>query len=153
MPPPGKGGRHGNTLPRPLIDRFFKNERNRYPPATMSREEYLAAVARDVNALLNTRSPLLSDTDDDSPLRRSVAGYGLPDFSHLSPDSSDDLWLLSAMLRETLERFEPRLENIRTDVREGENFQKAVIHITADVRRDAGRIALDIDAKELLNRN
>lgn len=146
-----KRGRE-DAIPRPLLDRFLRDENSRPLSATVSRREYLATVARDVELLLNTRSPLSLDADDDSPVRDSVTGYGLPDFSHLSPDSSDDLWLLASMVRKTLERFEPRLANIRVEVGECGERRDAELRITADVRHGAGQLEYAMRVGELLSR-
>ena len=134
------------------MDRFLKDDKGRFPPATISREEYLAVIARDVDNLLNTRSPALPDIEENSESDPSITSYGLPDFRHLSPDSPDDLWLLAAMVKETLERFEPRLENIRVESHNGESFQKASILLSADVHGGLGQLDFIFDVKTLMNR-
>lgn len=92
----------------------------------MDAGELAAAIRRDVETLLNTRAP--QDAD-------SVVGYGLPDFTHLSPDSPDDQWRIAAAIRETLERFETRLCTIRVDPGEGGMFT-----VTADTRAGIGQM-------------
>ncbi len=117
-----KGGRGEARFPRPLLDRFLQAGGG----AWMDADECLAAIRRDVETLLNTRSPA------DEP---SVVGYGLPDFTHMSPDSADDMWRLAARIRETLERFETRLERVRVEVGEG-----GVLLVTAETRAGLGRM-------------
>lgn len=146
----GKRGRD-DGIPRPLLDRFLRDGDGRPLSAAMSKREYLAVIARDVDNLLNTRSPLPLDPADDSPIGDSVAGYGLPDFSHLSPDSPDDLWLLAATVRQTLERFEPRIANVEVEVA-GSGYRGAEIRVAADVIHGTGRLEYAMDVGELLNR-
>lgn len=111
-------------IPRPLLDRFLRDENGRHLPATMDAEEGRAVIRRDVEALLNTRAP--ADAD-------SVVGYGLPDFTHCSPDSPDDMWRLAAAVRDALRRFEPRLENIRVSA-DGDGR----LFVAADTREGLG---------------
>jgi type VI secretion system lysozyme-like protein len=92
----------------------------------MDAEEYLAVIRRDVDTLLNTRAP--ADAED-------VTGYGLPDFTHLSPDSPEDLWRMAAAVRDALQRFESRLENIRVAAGDG-----GALLVTADVKNGLGTL-------------
>ncbi|MDR1744984.1 MAG: type VI secretion system baseplate subunit TssE [Planctomycetota bacterium] len=133
----GIGGRGKRSLPRPLLDRFLRDENGRHLPATTDAEEWLAVIRRDVETLLNTRSPVDSDSDADS-----VVGYGLPDFTHLSPDSPDDRWRMAAAVREALRRFETRLENIRVEL--GDD---GALFVAADVKAVPGQLEFTLRPK------
>lgn len=133
MAVPGNAGRGKSVLPRPLLDRFLRDDNGRHLPRALDAEEYPAVIRRDVETLLNTRAP--ADADD-------VTGYGLPDFTHLSPDSPDDMWRMAAAVREALQRFEPRLENIRVDVDDG-----GAIVVAADVKAVPERLEFTLRPK------
>lgn len=145
----GGSGRGRQKLPRPLLDRFVIGDDGNFPGAAVGAAAYLAAVERDVDALLNTRSPFGLDPGADEPGRRSVPGYGLPDFGHLSPDSPEDLWRLARMVAETLERFEPRLANIRAEPGERGSAEEGTLLVTADAAFGLGSLEFRLSIASL----
>jgi type VI secretion system lysozyme-like protein len=73
------------------------------------------AVVRDLNELLNTcrGGPLPATLPPRlQRVRRSLYYYGLPDFSASSPHSAKDAEALVALVRQTIETYEPRLTNL-----------------------------------------
>lgn len=130
------GGRGEPSLPRPLLDRFLRDGDGRHPPARMDAAEYAAAVRRDMETLLNTRAGVGAESDADS-----VTGYGLPDFAHLSPDSTEDLWRMAAAVKDALHNFETRIENIRVGADGG------VLLVTADLKTSEEKLAFRLDTR------
>lgn len=90
-----------------LLDRLFD------APLQQSTEELKDAVARDLEALLNTRLAV----DEELLLRypecaRSVITYGLADFAGRSLSSPSDRDVICACLCRAIARHEPRLQNV-----------------------------------------
>lgn len=72
-----------------------------------------ASVARDVEWLLNTRCIATPAPDTLTELRDSVYNYGLPDITSFSADSAAARRELLRNVTDTVQRFEPRLTNVR----------------------------------------
>lgn len=73
-------------------------------------------VQRDLEDLLNTRCRVVEPPKDLKQLDTSLANYGLPDYTGLSSAVEGARERLRAELRKTIERFEPRLRNVRIQV-------------------------------------
>lgn len=85
----------------------------------MSVEDLKDSVARDLEALLNTRSAISEELLKDFPeCARSVVAYGLPDFAGRSLSSPDDRAHICACLEATIGRHEPRLRNVNVSLEE-----------------------------------
>jgi type VI secretion system protein ImpF len=92
---PGAGNAHGNGAARANI------------------EQLKDSVARDLEALLNTRLGFAPDRFDGCPeARASILTYGLADFAGYCLSSSEDRAAICASLKDAIERHEPRLKNI-----------------------------------------
>jgi len=93
--------------------------------ATVSRisaEDLKDAVARDLEALLNTRAVLPEELLEDYPeCSRSILNYGLNDFADRSLSSPSDRAHICACLEKVIGRHEPRLRNVKAslEIREG----------------------------------
>lgn len=88
----------------------------------MSTEDLKDAVARDLEALLNTRTAITEDLLKDYPeCGRSIVTYGLNDFAGRSLSSPDDRAYICSCLENAIARHEPRLRNAKAvlEVREG----------------------------------
>ena len=87
--------------------------------ATLTIEQLKDSVARDLEALLNTRVALAPGFFDGYPhCRFSILNYGLMDFAGLCLSSPDDRDAICASLKRAIERHEPRLCNIFTGLEE-----------------------------------
>lgn len=85
--------------------------------AHMSVEDLKDTVARDLEALLNTRLALSEELLEGFPeCRRSVVTYGLTDFAGRSLSSPDDRAHICACLEKTIARHEPRLRHVRASL-------------------------------------
>ena len=88
----------------------------------MSMEELKDTVARDLEALLNTRVAVDSELIGRFPeCRNSILNYGLHDFAAFSLASTDDRAQICRSLEEAIARHEPRLRNVKAflEVQEG----------------------------------
>lgn len=98
------------------------------PARSLSIEEVKDAVAHDLESLLNTRRPAWAgeEADDDGaaiagPLcRRSIAAYGIADFSSRSLASGLDRDHICASIRQAIECHETRLRGVRVSLDEAE---------------------------------
>lgn len=83
----------------------------------MSVEDMKDAVARDLEALLNTRAVLPEGFLDDYPeCGRSIVSYGMKDFAELSLSSPTDRVLICACIETTIARHEPRLRDVKASL-------------------------------------
>lgn len=79
-------------------------------------------VLRDVEALLNTRQVAHPAGTSHPHLAESIYNYGLLDVTTLSADSGETAHRIRRHIRETIERFEPRLADVDVvDPGEGED--------------------------------
>lgn len=88
----------------------------------LSMDDLKDAVARDLEALLNTRKVVSEELFESYPeCRDSIATYGLNDFAGLSLASTDDRAYICRSLEQTIARHEPRLCKVSAmlEVQEG----------------------------------
>jgi len=96
-PQRGSTGAPGTSLARQL-------------PQRLTIEELKEAVARDLEALLNTRASLAEETLKDFPLcSRSLVAYGLRDFADRCLSSPLERAAICASIEKTIASHEPRL--------------------------------------------
>ena len=100
--------RTGDVLRHSVLDRL---SRSPGPSADLriGVQELRVAVLRDLEALLNTRRPLLSDLSELPEAESSLLTYGIPDVSQFSSSASGDVHTLAALITNALRTFEPRL--------------------------------------------
>lgn len=65
--------------------------------------------------LLNTRRHLPDSAGGSATLRDSLLGYGLPDITGLRSGTAKGRERLENLLRDAIQRFEPRLEEVRIE--------------------------------------
>ncbi|MBP2312806.1 type VI secretion system baseplate subunit TssE [Azospirillum soli] len=80
----------------------------------LDREGLGASLGRELDRLLNTRTPLSADDLGRRP--RSTLDYGLPDLSLFWPYNPDSETRLAALITDTVAAFEPRLLRPRVTV-------------------------------------
>jgi type VI secretion system protein ImpF len=108
-----------------LFDRLLGVPVRGATSATVSRmsvEDLKDSVARDLEALLNTRCALPEGLLKGYPeCSSSIVTYGLNDFAACSLSSPDDRAYICVCLEQAIARHEPRLRNVRAslEVREG----------------------------------
>ena len=106
---------------------------------TFSLDQLKASVARDLEALLNTRCALTAGVVNDLPLaKKSVLRYGIDDFSSRSLASVADREFICIAIRSAIADQEPRLRNVdvglESDTESGPGYRlrfniKALLHI------------------------
>lgn len=89
--------------------------------------ELKRAVARDLEALLNTRQEALTELPESlEEVRRSLVVYGLPDFTAASLQSPRDRTRIRRALEDTIAAFEPRLDRVRIALEESEGSERTM---------------------------
>jgi type VI secretion system protein ImpF len=116
-------------------------------------EQLKDSVARDLEALLNTRTALAQDVLAAYPLARaSVLNYGLADFAAFCLSSSADRAAICAALAEAIARHEPRLGHVSASLEpaaqdgKGVNRLAFVIHATLQAGPGAAIDTVDFNA-------
>ncbi len=108
---------HTATLNRILLDEVFGDaiHRMRRPhPHGVGIRELIAAISRDLEALLNTRRELLLGLEPQfKELGDSLLMLGLPDFTSYSLLNADHRKSIRRAIEEAVANFEPRLKSVR----------------------------------------
>ncbi|MEO2216576.1 type VI secretion system baseplate subunit TssE [Chromobacterium vaccinii] len=111
--------RHAQILPS-VLDRLLDDEPDQSHIESISLFElsqFKRALARDLEALLNTRLMPLDELMESFPLARdSLLTFGIPDLSGISLLNPDDRELLREQLRRSVELHEPRLSRVRVNL-------------------------------------
>jgi type VI secretion system protein ImpF len=101
-----------------LLDRLMDERRepgDASPAAThnLNIDQIKDHVARDLEALLNTRAALPASVFERFPLARaSILNYGLVDFAGFCLSSDEDRAAICASLKSAIETHEPRLREV-----------------------------------------
>jgi len=110
-------------------------------------EQIKACVARDLEALLNTRAGCPPQAFDDYPeARASILNYGLLDFAAFNLGSSEDRAAVEASLKDAIERHEPRLRNVSATLHENTSVNRLDFVIHATLELDGMAEAVNFDA-------
>ena len=110
-----------------VLDRLIDEEPSLSTEAPASRQKNLRqlkmAVRRDLEWLLNTRQVVHGIPEELKETSRSVATYGLPDFTSYSVKSPSERNRVRRALETAISTFEPRLQDVMVMIdpmREGE---------------------------------
>ncbi len=93
---------------------------------SQSLRELKQSVRRDLEWLLNTRHTADKVPEGLEEVNRSLAIYGLPDFTGLSSKSLDDRKSLIRDIETALRIFEPRFMNLKVTLEEINNVERGV---------------------------
>ncbi|MGJ9419639.1 type VI secretion system baseplate subunit TssE [Massilia sp. CMS3.1] len=136
-----------------LLDRLM-DERN--PPGStpaaaaqsLSLDQIKDHVARDLEALLNTRAALPASLFERFPLARaSIMNYGLVDFAGFCLTSDEDRAAICASLEAAIETHEPRLKDVSASLElSGDRVNRLDFAIHARLELDAGGDSVDFSA-------
>jgi type VI secretion system protein ImpF len=119
-----------------LID--FEPRISEEPPRSLSTSlaDLKHAVRRDLEWLLNSRS--FYDPGDGGLVEslKSVAFYGIPDFTGVSPNSSTERSRISQAIETAIKNFEPRFTNVQVSLEPISNLDRVLkfrIQATLDI--------------------
>ncbi|SFM16997.1 type VI secretion system baseplate subunit TssE [Rugamonas rubra] len=109
-----------STFPSSVWDRLIGPSQvpMGHPNSTgLTLEQYKRVIARDLEALLNTRVAIPEEELAPYPFsRNSIVNFGLADFAQLCLTSSEDRKEICDRLRTAIERHEPRLRHVRAQL-------------------------------------
>jgi type VI secretion system protein ImpF len=134
-----------------LFDRLLEVPVRGGTTATVSRisaEDLKDAVARDLEALLNTRSVMPEELLKGYPeCSRSIVSYGLTDFADRSLSSPTDRAYICTCLEKAIAQHEPRLRNVKAllEVRE-DSVNRLKFSITALLVASSSQEPVNFDA-------
>jgi type VI secretion system protein ImpF len=118
-----------------LLDRFidpvFQNEA---PLRALSVAEMADVVRRDLEDLLNTRQSNQAVPPGYEALQRSIIAFGLPDLTNLNAITSDQREAIGRVLEDIVERFEPRLRDVRAALIGGGDAKMRSLRFRIDAR-------------------
>jgi type VI secretion system protein ImpF len=140
-----------------LLDRLMdeRNPAGGAPSAaaqSLSIEQIKEHVARDLEALLNTRAALPASVFERFPLARaSIMNYGLVDFAGFCLTSDEDRAAICASLKIAIETHEPRLKDVSASLEPAlgsVNRLDFAIHarLALDAGNDSGGDSVDFSA-------
>ena len=136
-----------------LLDRLMDE---RSPPGSacvaaaqsLSLDQIKDHVARDLEALLNTRAALPVSLFERFPLARaSIINYGLVDFAGFCLTSDEDRAAICASLKAAIETHEPRLKDVSASLElSGDSVNRLDFAIHARLELKAGGDSVDFSA-------
>ncbi|MBT0963771.1 type VI secretion system baseplate subunit TssE [Denitromonas iodatirespirans] len=100
-----------------LFDKLFDDSPVQASRRRLSLDELKDSVARDLEALLNTRTVVDETRASRFPQGlRSVASFGLTDFSGMSLASVNDRRTICEAIERAIARHEPRLQDVQVEL-------------------------------------
>jgi type VI secretion system protein ImpF len=113
-----------------ILDRLldYEPEVSREPIASRAKSlrQLKQSVRRDLEWLLNTRRIAEEVPSDLKEVNRSVATFGLPDFSSISVKNPMDQKRMLREIEEAVRTFEPRLENVEVSFEPMRDTERAM---------------------------
>jgi type VI secretion system protein ImpF len=146
--------RAGNdvSLVPSILDRLLDEQpgvsREPLEKRQQSVRELEMAVARDLEALLNTRQEAFEDLPAEyQEVNRSLLTYGLPDFTSCSLAIEEDRMRVLRSVERTIAKFEPRLQRVRVQLETPRNHDRGLrFRIDALLRVDPSPEPVTFDA-------
>lgn len=133
-----------------LLDRLIDLDPARSQDGPKSRatsvRELKASVRRDIEWLLNTRCYMEAEDADLEETKKSVAFYGLPDFTGMSAKNNLEQKKLSKSLETALKYFEPRFLDLKISLEPVNNVDRQLkfrIEARLDIEPAPEPIAFD----------
>ncbi len=100
-----------------LLDRLVDTAADDAMRPTLTLEQLKDTVARDVEALLNTRRGLDADSVQAyTRVRASVVSFGLDDFASRSLSNTEDQAFVCKAIERAIADHEPRLRHVRVEL-------------------------------------
>ena len=133
-----------------VLDRLIDLEprQSQEPPIVLSTSvaDLKQAVRRDLEWLLNTRCHIEAIDENLEEAPRSVAFFGLPDFTGVSVKSHLEQKRMTAAIEEAIRIFEPRFTNLKVTLEPIENVDRQLkfrIEATLDIEPTPEPIVFD----------
>ena len=129
------GDDYGATVS--ILDRLIDNEPGITRESASSRSTNLKqvkeSVRRDLEWLLNTRETVGEHIADLPELRRSLATYGLPDFTGFGTNDLSDQKKMQLAIQNAIKFFEPRLQDVQVTLQPSHSNDR-LLHFRIDAR-------------------
>ncbi len=126
-----------------ILDRLidYEPDMSREPPSSRARSlrELKQNVRRDLEWLLNTRSHIDESVSQLEEVGKSMAIYGLMDFTGLGVKGTGEQKKLVQSLETAIRVFEPRLMDVRVSLEPIDDL-KRVLHFRIEARLDVDPI-------------
>lgn len=127
-----RGQQNEHTLRESILDRLIDNEPDRQQDDPVTENQIIrsiqSSVRRDVENLLNTRFRCEEWPPQYHGLEDSLVNYGLPDFTAAGLNIVNNTDILTGAIASALERFEPRLVDIRVEQIRGDDDYDRTFH-------------------------
>lgn len=141
-------GRITNSVLDRLLDYEPEMSREAFASRSKSLRELKQSVRRDLEWLLNTRQIAGGVPSDLKETIDSVWAYGLPDFTHLSIDSSGDQKFIKREVEDAVRRFEPRLQNVVVSIEAARSTERTLrFRIDAHLKIDPAPEPITFDTE------
>lgn len=146
------------AMPPSVLDRLLDDHPDRpllEVTSYLGLIEFKAAIARDLEVLLNTRAMFVDDWGGEYPLAaQSILNFGIPDLSGLSLLNPDHHEVLCENVRRAIECHEPRLSRVRVAV-DLSHGAKRLLHFRVDamLKVHSGRPPVSFDVTLELSSN
>ncbi|MBP9752311.1 MAG: type VI secretion system baseplate subunit TssE [Proteobacteria bacterium] len=135
-----------------LFDRLIDDQLNDFDESStsmfLSFDKIKESIQVELLRLLNTRAKTLKE---DSSSEESTYGgpsfYGLPDFSAYDATNSQDWPKIASFIKNSIDRFEPRLKNITVSVIDFDSVkQKLNVSILGalNIKKIEGEVTFDV---------
>ena len=103
-------------------------------------------LKRDLEWLLNTRQPPISEISDYPLAKTSTINYGLPDISAMGLNSASDNRRLRQSIEACLKNYEPRLTDVRVTLERGDTAERRIrFHIEGSMKLDPAPEEISFD--------
>jgi len=128
------------SLTQPLVpsilDRLIDSEPGKaaegYGSRTQMLKELRESVRRDLQNLLNTRTPSLSLSGYGAALTHSIINYGIPDFAGADLSSAEDKEKFRALIEAVIKRYETRFKSVQVKILEGDGETDRALRFRID---------------------
>lgn len=97
-------------------------------------ERMVDAVRRDLEDLLNTRQSSVGLPENYPEVQNSLIAFGLPDLTSLNAITSQQREAIGRVIESVVERFEPRLKDIRATMIDGSDTKARSVKFRIDAR-------------------
>ena len=135
------------TVRQTILDRLTQDDAAEPRSWEASVELLKSNLLRDLEKLLNTRQTGERLGPEHAEVERSIFTYGLPDFASLSAEAAATPSRLLRAIEEEIERFEPRLDDVRISLGDPEDGitrrMSFVIEATLRVDPEPERVEFD----------